>query len=621
MSIGNANLHQRGEIPEIVKLPNGRIRIIRRFHKFTREDVDNAALGSTMGNFGDLDTTGEQIANQGYTDCRLISVEVDTRFNSVSNADNAVLVKTYETLTSSFVQITDDTVEFDEDGLKKVTRVYRAISGTTSTNVIGTTNFVSDGTTVYLASSKLDDNDAFAELTEEYIEGGLIDTLTENLDAGVRKVTQTFLFQEGTTVGPVISRNTQNVGGLPTITVTTLQDSSGNAINNTGENVVREYESLVNFTYPGVVSVIQEELEASSYRTGDDIVSYEFYLTPPAESLIEAVTYVIFQDSGELSPSDFTYDSAIGLWNPTGWAQSYASGIDINKNPFSTTKALRGYRANTDVDVKVIEPSANWNGNFLVNGRPIQNGHVAKIGIRGGPSNPEGNRYVLSATITPAYEDASGNLGYKKKITVATIPNRSTIEYAPPTGRLITSSVFDFGTQLVRRSGSLDVGEFSSPMTQIALDWDYASTINNDYGNSAYLGIRDLNASGVSNPPTYHRVTNYNSSTGVVSFTPSKTVNTGQRLYYTIYPIERFGSIRGKANASNKVVLQRGVSGWFGSSDYDDLLNGVQIKITNRDLTTQTRTITDFNGTTQTATVNSNFNPPLEPNVRYELLQ
>ena len=174
MSLGNTSLHQRGEIPEIVKLPNGRIRVIRRFHKFTREDVDNANLGSTMGDFGDLDTTGEQVANQGYADCRLISVEVDTRFNAVSNADNAVLVKTYETLTSSFVQITDDTVTFTENGLKQVTRVYRAVSGTDSTNVVGTTNFDSDGTTVYLASSKLDDNDAFAELTEEYIEAGII---------------------------------------------------------------------------------------------------------------------------------------------------------------------------------------------------------------------------------------------------------------------------------------------------------------------------------------------------------------------------------------------------------------------------------------------------------------
>jgi len=171
MSIGNTNLHQRGEIPEIVKLPNGRIRVIRRFHKFTREDVDNANLGSLMGDFGDLDTTDEQIANQGYTNCRLISVEVDTRFNSVSNTDSAVLVKTYETLTNLFVQITDDTVTFTDNGLKQITRVYRANSGITSSNVVGVTTL---NTGEFLASSRIEDNDAFAELTETYIEAGIL---------------------------------------------------------------------------------------------------------------------------------------------------------------------------------------------------------------------------------------------------------------------------------------------------------------------------------------------------------------------------------------------------------------------------------------------------------------
>ena len=164
-------MHQKGEIPEIVKLPNGRIRVTRRFHKFTREDVDNANLGSLIGDFGDLDTTGEQIANQGYTDCRLISVEVDTRFNSVSNTDSAVLVKTYETLTDSFVQITDDTVTFTENGLKQITRVYRAVSGTTSSNVVGVTEL---GTGEILASSRIEDNDAFAELTETYVKAGIL---------------------------------------------------------------------------------------------------------------------------------------------------------------------------------------------------------------------------------------------------------------------------------------------------------------------------------------------------------------------------------------------------------------------------------------------------------------
>jgi hypothetical protein len=171
MSIGNTSLHQRGEIPEIVKLPNGRIRVTRRFHKFTREDIDNANLGSLMGDFGDLDTAGEQISNQGYTNCRLISVEVDTGFNSVSNTDSAVLVKTYETLTNLFVQITDDTVTFTENGLKQITRVYRAVSGTTSSTVVGVTAL---GTGEILASSRIEDNDAFAELTETYVEAGIL---------------------------------------------------------------------------------------------------------------------------------------------------------------------------------------------------------------------------------------------------------------------------------------------------------------------------------------------------------------------------------------------------------------------------------------------------------------
>ena len=73
-----------------------------------------------MGDFGDLDTADQQIVNQGYTNLRLISVEVDTRFNSATNNSNAVLVETYETLTNQFVQITDeDKIEELENGTKK----------------------------------------------------------------------------------------------------------------------------------------------------------------------------------------------------------------------------------------------------------------------------------------------------------------------------------------------------------------------------------------------------------------------------------------------------------------------------------------------------------------------
>lgn len=170
MSLGNGNIHQKGEIPEIVKLPNNRIRVIRRFQKFTREDVDNANLGSLMGDFGAEDTTGEQISGQGYTNCRLIEVEVDSRFNALSNAENPILVKTYETLTESFVEITDPTVTFSESGLKEITKVYRAVSGTTNSNNIGTTTLASGE---ILATSSIKDNTAFAELTEVYRQSGI----------------------------------------------------------------------------------------------------------------------------------------------------------------------------------------------------------------------------------------------------------------------------------------------------------------------------------------------------------------------------------------------------------------------------------------------------------------
>lgn len=176
MSLGNGNIHQKGEIPEITKLPNNRIRVIRRFQKFTREDVDNSNLGSLMGDFGALDTTGEQVSGQGYTDCRLISVEVDNRFNALSNAENPVLIKTYETLTSNFVETVDPTVTFSESGLKEITKVYRAVSGTPSSNTIGTTALA---TGEILATSSIKDDTAFAELTEVYRESGIRNVTVE----------------------------------------------------------------------------------------------------------------------------------------------------------------------------------------------------------------------------------------------------------------------------------------------------------------------------------------------------------------------------------------------------------------------------------------------------------
>jgi hypothetical protein len=228
MSLGNSSVHQEGEIPEITKLPNGRIRVVRRFVKFTREDVDNVQLGTLLGDFGDLDTTDEQIPNQGYTNCRLIEVEVEKSTTRSSGTDSSsfVLVQTYETLTSSFVEITDPSIEYGENGLKKVTRVFRAVSGTTSINVVGSSTFVSGATTTYLASSLIDDNTAFAELTEVYLEAGTLSEALDNVGSQKAKVIETIGTDPATPDGySLASKQESNFEGFQTNRFTFLKDN------------------------------------------------------------------------------------------------------------------------------------------------------------------------------------------------------------------------------------------------------------------------------------------------------------------------------------------------------------------------------------------------------------
>lgn len=428
MSLGNTSLHQRGEIPEIIKLPNGRIRVVRRFHKFTREDIDNATLGSTMGNFGDLDTTGEQVSNQGYTDCRLIKVEVDTRFNAISNADNAVLVKTYETLTSSFVQITDDTITFTDNGLKEVTRTYRAVSGTTSSNVVGTTSITSGSTTLYLASSKVEDNDAFAELTEVYFEAGTLSQSKTTISEGVMRVVTTFLHTEGTTVGPVIARSIGEFEGLRTFSVTTLQDADGNSIVDGGTNLVHEYKSFKPFQYTGVISVTATTGQTSG---GNNFVNItEDIERPPAQAQVLATTYVFFQTASDLVQADYTYDSSAGLWSPNNWASSDISISASGLSGFKISKGYRGYRtSSSDASGSVAQnvlafPFAQYNNSTKIGGFNTSISYA--VSLEKGPPDPIGSKWVISADITPAFDDVSGTTYYKKTLVVTdTIPTQS----------------------------------------------------------------------------------------------------------------------------------------------------------------------------------------------------
>jgi len=422
MSLANTNIHQRGEIPEITKLPNNRIRVVRRFQKFTREDVDNANLGSLMGNFGDLDTTGEQITNQGYTDCRLISVEVDTRFNQQANADNAVLVKTYETLTSSFVQIVDDTVEYTENGLKKVTRVYRAVSGTTSSNTVGTTAISGSEPTIILASSEIEDNDAFAQLTEVYLESGNISIDKSSGPQGLPNTytrTYTSRLTEPTSSGIALSREVNNVNGYEQYVYTFLEGSTEGSTPLGTDGQIISYEKIIEVRQAGVVS-------GSSVSVTDGNIAV-LNTVPPSIKKIKADVTISLVTSNALSdPSTFAYnlsDTSVSAAitttrvSPIGVEQGSSLTVSVfNSSSSSDTRTFPNYyRSNGGASGTITSAAQIIRDEDNIIGEALNSSTSTSIVLTGSTSAPP-TTGTYQENLDPAFLDADGTQYYRKTV-------------------------------------------------------------------------------------------------------------------------------------------------------------------------------------------------------------
>jgi hypothetical protein len=254
--------------------------------------------------------------------------------------------------------------------------------------------------------------------TEKYTfwkEKGLIHESYVNEAEGVIRTTQVFFSEvdDDLVKGPIVSKDTKNIDGIPTITVTTLQGSTGISIIGDGERLANSYDQLVSFTYPGVVSI-------QSNPVGPLFTSYAWRLSPPVECVVNATTYVIFQDSNSIVASDYTYADASGHWNPTEWAKGECYGLGYSYTPFSESKGFRGYRA----DAMAVQVYENAPDNYLINGNRLYEDTTGGINIYGGPEDPSLNKYVLDVKITPAFVDIDGNTKYKKVIVVATIPQQ-----------------------------------------------------------------------------------------------------------------------------------------------------------------------------------------------------
>jgi len=374
--------------------------------------------------------------------------------------------------TSSYVYELNsyDVIETSDNNLRTIQRALLLTAGTTYTETVGTSfidHQIDSETAVrcFLSSFSIDDTAELRVVKEVYIQAGTLSVSESNESEGVVKVTTTFLVTEGTTVGPVIARSTGEFAGLKTISVTTLQDSAGQSIVHNGSNTVHQYNRMVDFTYPGVLSIGCDRLVDG----GNAINLYNFNLEPPVQAQVESRLSVIFQTSADIVADDFIFDdgdaggAATELWNPTEWASTYMSGISWNYSPFSETKGLRGYRIDTNMNGVIEVETATGPHTFshlgvviftaksflflekeivttagsrkaainavsgrgretIVSGRRIFGDTPYRMEISGGPIDPVGVKFTLDVDLRPAFSDVDGNTYYKKTIITSTIP-------------------------------------------------------------------------------------------------------------------------------------------------------------------------------------------------------
>ena len=439
-SQGSIRLKVTNGAPAIEKLWNGRFKLeFLCDNNSPKEDWYYENISSILPDYGILQETNfgsgvsedwEAIPDSVYPDMRL----VETEYVYIPSMGDKRVKLTYETLTASWVEEKSEDTDYELNGLKRVSRTFVALPGTVYDKVVGTSTIDSGGTTLYLGSFKIEKTEAKWELTEVWLEAGVLGVSRSSESDGVMRVTHVFFGAEGAVVGPIIAKDTDNFDGLPTISVTTLQDSDGNSIVSGGENLVNQVSGFSPFSYPGILDV---DVDETTNAGGADWLKIKALLvSAPAQCKVRTTTYFIFQTSSSINASDYNYASSSGLWSPNHWASlSISAEGKFSNGLFSDSSTFRGYRTSSSGQSGTLYgpllgyAQLTWQGrNELLDAEEI----TYSLVIDQGPPSPIGSKYTLDVQINPAFDDVDGNQYYKKTIVVTdVIPDQPTSASLP----------------------------------------------------------------------------------------------------------------------------------------------------------------------------------------------
>ncbi len=332
-------------IPAVEQLQNGRYQLTVNCTPLNKRDAwYNSNKSRIFPDYGSLQSAEMSIdglaprTGEAYTDMRLVSVQSSTQ------GEQYIVTLVYQTLGSSFVQIKDDTIDLELNGLRRVRRTSIAQAGTDipaddkdiGVDYIDHQIDAETAVRCFLSSYEIDDTDSYREFERTYIQAGELSRDIRSVGRGVQQTTHQFLVTEGTTTGDVISRDIDNFLGLKRITVSVIARPDGATLTNADGSAKLSYsqQQLVPFTFPGVV----------------DLQNKDNHIFPAVRSPVEGkvvadVTTYYQSNTSDIVAGDFTTNSALGLWNPTEWCQKISTiSATENKPAYFNAQGLRGCR-------------------------------------------------------------------------------------------------------------------------------------------------------------------------------------------------------------------------------------------------------------------------------------
>jgi hypothetical protein len=151
-------------------------------------------------------------------------VEAETQF--VPQAGTHYVRLAYETLTASYVAEKDEDIDFGLNGLQRVTRTFVALPDAPYTKVVGVDTITSGGDTLYLGNYSIKKTDAKWELTEVWLEGGVLSRSEDKVGSQLAIVIESLNDVPSTPSGYVLAKtDVSEVEGIPTNRYTFLKSS------------------------------------------------------------------------------------------------------------------------------------------------------------------------------------------------------------------------------------------------------------------------------------------------------------------------------------------------------------------------------------------------------------